>query len=104
MKVPVQVGDESALQLADFSRRSALAFIAGLEARHPLYIDLTHPIKQAVLEVCHGLKKLVQNAKEMRSGSVSSLIELASFPASAGASSSPRLYLYWLCGLPVLPD
>ena len=52
-----------------------------------MYRDLTHPVKQAVLELQHGLALLANSACPDQSGWVNLAVRLAEFPARQGASS-----------------
>ena len=78
----MQNGDQPAISLADFWQVTANSFISGLEESYPLYNDLIHPIKQALLEISHGLKRLIK--QNSVSSPADNLVVLAAFPTVTG--------------------
>ena len=78
----MQKEDQSAISLAEFWQVTADSFISGLEESYPLYNDLIHPIKQALLEISHGLKRPIK--QNVAASSADNLVALAAFPTVTG--------------------
>ena len=77
----------AALQEGAHWQQNAAAFISRVEATFPMYRDLTHPVKQAVLELQHGLALLANSACPDQSGWVDLAAHLAEHPARQGGPS-----------------
>ena len=86
----MQEGSIAAIQEGVHWQQNAAAFMSRAEATFPMYRDLTHPVKQAVLELQHGLTLLANSACPDQSGWVNLAGHLAEFPARQGASSYCR--------------
>ena len=83
-----QAGSPAAMHEAKSWQQNAAAFLERLEASFPMYRDLVLPIKQAVLEVHHGLSVLSHHAAPKLSGYHEVLAKFAAFPQKGANTSS----------------